>query len=105
MTREEIIAMAREAGFIDSNAHSDIIVRHSNGSWVSVHDILERFAELVAAKEREECAVLCDEMLEHWSDYKDTALLNGDVSLSIAASGEPRAAEALASLIRARGSK
>lgn len=53
MTQDEIIAMAREAGFIESNAHSDIIVRHSNGSWVSVHDILERFHALAVAAERE----------------------------------------------------
>lgn len=61
MTQDEIIAMAREAGFIESNAHSDIIVRHSNGSWVSVHDILERFHALAVAAEREACAKLCDE--------------------------------------------
>lgn len=57
MTQDEIIAMAREAGFIESNAHSDIIVRHSNGSWVSVHDILERFHALAVAAEREACAI------------------------------------------------
>lgn len=61
MTQDEIIAMAREAGFIESNAHSDIIVRHSNGSWVSVHDILERFAALIASAEREACAKACEE--------------------------------------------
>lgn len=61
MTQDEIIAMAREAGFIESNAHSDIIVRHSNGSWVSVHDILERFHALAVAAEREACAKACEE--------------------------------------------
>jgi phosphatidylserine decarboxylase len=60
MTQDEIIAMAREAGFIESNAHSDIIVRHSNGSWVSVHDILERFHALAVAAEREACAELME---------------------------------------------
>jgi len=60
MTQDEIIAMAREAGFIESNAHSDIIVRHSNGSWVSVHHILERFHALAVAAEREACATTCD---------------------------------------------
>ena len=53
--------------------------------------------------ERERCAVICDEMQEHWCAYKDTAQLNGDIALSIAASGEPRAAEALAALIRTGG--
>lgn len=63
-----------------------------------------RVAELEAAlaAEREACAAICDEMAEHWSAYKDSALLNGDVELSNTASGEPRAAAALASLIRGR---
>ncbi len=54
-TSDDIIRMAREAGFTDSNAHSDIIVRHSNGSWVSVHDLLKRFHALAVAAEREAC--------------------------------------------------
>lgn len=62
-----------------------------------------RFAEMVAAIEREACAKVCDELDQHWSDYKDSALLNGDIELSNAASGEPRAARAIAAAIRARG--
>jgi hypothetical protein len=50
--------------------------------------------------ERDRCLAICAEMEQHWSDYKDTALLNGDVDLSNAASGEPRAARAIADLIR-----
>jgi hypothetical protein len=50
--------------------------------------------------ERKRCLAICEEMEQHWSDYKDTALLNGDVDLSNAASGEPRAARAIADLIR-----
>lgn len=60
MTQDQIIRMAREAGFIESNAHSDIIVRHSNGSWVDIAENLEHFATLVAAAEREACAKLAD---------------------------------------------
>lgn len=55
--------------------------------------------------EREACAKVCEEMAEHYADYKDTALLNGDIELSNAASGEPRAAITLARLIRERGSQ
>ncbi|MCK2097246.1 hypothetical protein [Thauera aromatica] len=62
-----------------------------------------RFAETVAAAERAACARVCDELGQHWSDYKDSALLNGDIELSNAASGEPRAARAIAAAIRARG--
>lgn len=52
--------------------------------------------------EREACATICEELHEHYSGYKDTALLNGDVELSNAASGEPRACETIAAAIRAR---
>ncbi len=103
MKPAEIIAMAREAGFDMSNLPS---IRASN-VYGEVNDELEHFAALVAAKaaadERAACAQVCDEMRAHYSDYKDTALLNGDVALSNAASGEPRACEFLAAAIRARG--
>lgn len=56
-----------------------------------------------AINEREACATICDEMREFYSAYKDTALLNGDIDLSNAASGEPMACEYIASAIRARG--
>lgn len=44
MTREDIIRMAREVGFDDFEQD----------------DMLERFAALVAAHEREMCAKVCD---------------------------------------------
>lgn len=53
MTRDDIIRMAREAGFDESNAVCAVIVRHSNGSWVGIEERLAVFAELVAAAERE----------------------------------------------------
>ena len=56
-----------------------------------------------AAAEREACAAICDELESFWSAEKDVALLNGDVALSNASSGEPRAARAIAQAIRARG--
>ena len=49
MTREDIIRMAREAGFVGFDG--------DNGS-------LRRFAALVAAAEREACAKLADEYIE-----------------------------------------
>jgi len=49
MTREDIIRMAREAGFADGVV--DIV---GFGGF-------EAFAALVAAHEREECAKFCDE--------------------------------------------
>lgn len=49
MTRDQIIALAQEAGF-DHIAEADY--------W---HPLFERFAALVAAHEREECARLCEQ--------------------------------------------
>jgi hypothetical protein len=54
MNREDIIRMAREAGFTSSEI-----------AW---HDeMFERFAALVASAEREECAKMCDYLWE--DDY------------------------------------
>ena len=36
MTQDEVIALAREAGFCDSNSFSPVIVRHNSGAWVSI---------------------------------------------------------------------
>ena len=72
MTRDDIIKLAREAGFVHSNPHSDIIVRHSNGSWISVHDMLERFHALAVAAEREACAAVCDAASEPRKGYGQT---------------------------------
>lgn len=49
MTREDIIAMAREAE-IEPNSYQ---------GWLGI-DELERFADLVAAAEREACAKVCE---------------------------------------------
>ena len=56
MTRDDIIRMARE---------SELMSEYDEASpWVEDHPIteyVERFAALVAAAEREECAKVCDE--------------------------------------------
>ena len=56
MISEDIIRMARESGGAD-------ITSHGWTSWVGVHstEFLERFAALVAAAEREQCAKVCEE--------------------------------------------
>ena len=48
MTKDEVIALAREAGLIATSRYGSI-------------DEYERFAALVAAHEREACAKVCDE--------------------------------------------
>lgn len=50
MTRDDIMRMARETDCLDD--------QHYGSVWA---DKLERFAKLVAAAEREECAKVCVE--------------------------------------------
>jgi metal-dependent hydrolase (beta-lactamase superfamily II) len=51
MTQDEIIEMAQECGLIGMRPHLDGIYSEA----------LEAFAKLVAAKEREACAKVCEE--------------------------------------------
>lgn len=55
MTDDDIIKLAREAGFTQKNSFSHLIVRHSNGAWVDIADDLMKFAALVVQAERESC--------------------------------------------------
>jgi hypothetical protein len=56
MTREDIIRMAREAGFRFSDEEGPLMADHAE--WQ--RQLFERFANLVAAQEREACAAVCD---------------------------------------------
>lgn len=61
MTKDEIIKLAREAGFvIDEKAqqHQPNCIFHTHHM---VDELLERFAALVAAAEREACAKVCED--------------------------------------------
>ena len=60
MTREEIIRMAREAGFDPHDMSDDFTC--------NLEDI-ERFAALVADHEREACAKVCEERQEVFQKY------------------------------------
>jgi len=86
MNRDDVIRMAREAGMEQdgdnffSPSHEEIDVHITD---------LERFAALVAAAEREECAQVCDNIAANHS------LHDSNVSAG--------AAEDCAELIRARG--
>jgi hypothetical protein len=53
MTKDEIIEMARQAGFVDYEL--------DDGSTNAFDKRYEAFAKLVAEKEREECAVFAEE--------------------------------------------
>lgn len=91
MTRDDVIRMAREAGFDRSNPHCDLMVIHSNGSWIGIEKELTRFAglaiadflartgqyvtndasreaalEQARAEEREKCVAICKANAEKW---------------------------------------
>jgi hypothetical protein len=51
-THEDIIRMAREAGFV-----------YAGEDFQDLNIVIERFAALVASAEREACAKVCDEFL------------------------------------------
>jgi len=53
MNRDDIIRMAREAGFTELEFYGNKVGTNPTAC-------LERFAELVAAAEREACAKVCD---------------------------------------------
>jgi hypothetical protein len=58
MTRDEIIEMARQAGFV----------------WLGeYHSNLEDFAKLVAQHEREACAKVCEEQMQGKSIWVEGA--------------------------------
>jgi len=69
MTRDEIIRIAREAGFRAGHitlTSGDPIAFIAPLSATSCIVELERFAALVAAAEREACAKVCEERAEAW---------------------------------------
>jgi hypothetical protein len=66
MTQDEIIEMAKQAG-ISYNPGS----QHDHDHFRAYGDSLKAFAKLVAAKEREACAKLCESIFM-WS-YDDPA--------------------------------
>lgn len=63
MTRDQIIAWAREA----DQGHAGAECEQFGGGIVSV-STLEFFASLVAAHEREACAKVCEINSERWTD-------------------------------------
>ena len=68
MNREDIIRMAREAGFIADEA--DFLFPPKN-KRVGIQLEIERFAALVASAEREACAKVCENKntLLEWPNY------------------------------------
>ena len=74
MTREDIIRMAREAGFVIDEASRQHQPNCIGFTHYLIDDELSRFAALVAAAEREACAKVCDVVIP--GDEYSTALIN-----------------------------
>ena len=70
MTQDEIIEMAIQAGI--KRRTDEFYSEFCDGVYF---DDLEAFAKLVAAKEREACALICDELVneENSEDYRNAA--------------------------------
>ena len=99
MTKDEIIAMAKEAGFDMSRLPS---IRAAN-VYGEVNDELAIFAALVAAKEREACALMCEGVAEEFGGVAEGPFVTdfGKHTHQSMAAGAMNGATA----IRARGSK
>ncbi len=71
MTREDIIAMAREAGFMFCEKSYKNQPNCLFYGGYAVDEQLERFAALVRADEREACAKVCEDKntLLAWPTY------------------------------------
>jgi len=65
MTREDIIRMAQEAGFMAAG--------HPMNPWSADTDQIEAFASLVAAHEREACAKWADLVAREIDNTNNTA--------------------------------
>jgi hypothetical protein len=85
MTQDEIIETARQAGF--ENCHISPIPTGKNLIF------LEEFTKLVAAKEREACAKVCDETKANIWEFHPYAVREATNSVCVN----------LAAAIRARG--
>lgn len=78
MTRDDIIHMAREA------CDTDKVDAWHNDFWTITQEELERFAALIIAYEREDCAKICEAKSEHWwakwkhqADLRDMGMADG----------------------------
>ena len=60
MTQDEIIELAKQAGFLTNKIKSYVISPYTFEDQ-DLYEEIEAFAKLVADKEREACANLCEE--------------------------------------------
>jgi tetraacyldisaccharide-1-P 4'-kinase len=70
MTQDEIIEMADKAEFVSHGKPSD----EESELFVCTDKDIVRFAKLVAEKEREACAKVCETMARRTNDIRTAAL-------------------------------
>ena len=88
MTQDEIIRMAREAGFeVDEGLFP---FEAAEDKYIGTERTLERFAALVAAHEREACAKVCDDLSAHYweKDFPVESINCEECATAIRARGE-----------------
>lgn len=61
LTKDEIIRMAKEAGCLGPSEGGDPNGLWEPNGWENVTELMFRFADLIAAAEREECADIADQ--------------------------------------------
>ena len=74
MTKDEVTRLAHEAaGFDGTTTLERPIVLYA--AMCKIGDFLDKFADLVAEREREACAKVCDQMQaqDRWSNYYSVA--------------------------------
>ncbi len=74
MNKDKLIELAKQAGFVideDSRKHQPNCIVHTH---YLIDAELMRFAELVAAAEREACAKVCEEKARGFDQYCEGAL-------------------------------
>jgi hypothetical protein len=71
MTQDEIIKLAKQVGMRYREIEDEFYSGYADGIYL---DELEAFAKLVAAKEREACAKLCESLpMQQEIDVRDQA--------------------------------
>lgn len=100
MTQDDIISMAREAGAVEEM----IAMGRSDGVLFSASELF-RFAALVAAAEREACALACEAIeTRTWAVYKGSMDFAGESGrANPRVYGMSDGASECATAIRARG--
>ncbi len=103
MTQDEIIEMARQAGFKHPNPHDGYMgLAYDRRDGADTGPSLEAFAQLVASKEREACALVCEEISLRASGIHDAMTDDRNDEPILYMTGKELGSKSCADAIRAR---